>query len=218
MSRYRATLITMSLAKQIWKSYNAKLWSWLKSAMHVTSINLKSRILQTRASLSPSLFRAHDSAARYRVPMSSFSSLQLLPLVGYFHPFCGFFSVPCGSFCCHVWPVYSDFRGWLATYLDRHRVCVCVLGVFSLDLCGFLVHDEIFNSPRCLVGNGLRDSSHLKCFLATPWWFGVSLLKQLLLWSPFRIEWPSLPWNWFIIFIVCSSGILSLNYDNHLSN
>ncbi len=205
MSRYRAALITMSLAKQIWKSYNAKLWSWLKSAMHVTSINLKSRVLQTRASLSPSLF------------------LFFLPstptLGGLFPSFLWvFFSVPCGSFCCPVWLVYSDFRGWLATYLDRHRVCVCVLGVFSLDLCGFLVHGEIFNSPRCLVGSGLGDSSHLKCFLATPWRFGVSLLKQLLLRSPIRIEWPSLPWNWFIIFIVCSSGILSLNYDNHLSN
>ncbi len=114
-----------------------------------------------------------------------------------------------------MWPVYDDFRGWLASYVNRHHVCVCVLSVFSPDLCGFLVHDEIFNSRECLVGSKLGDSFHLECFLATLGGLGVNLLKQLLLRSPFKIEGPSLPWNRFVIFTVCSSGILSLN---HLSN
>uniref|UniRef100_A0A2N9G6T2 Uncharacterized protein n=1 Tax=Fagus sylvatica TaxID=28930 RepID=A0A2N9G6T2_FAGSY len=60
---------------------------------------------------------------------------------------------------------------WIVT------VCVCVLGFFSLDLCGFLVHGEIFSSCGCSVGNGLRDSSHLERFLATPWRFGGKPIK-----------------------------------------
>ena len=111
-----------------------------------------------------------------------------------------------------MWLVYDDFRGWLTSYVNCHRVCVCILSVFSPDLCGFLVHNEIFNNRRCLVGSRLGDSSHLECFLATLGNLGVNLLKQLLLRSPFKIEWPSFPWNRFVIFTVCSGGILSLNH------
>uniref|UniRef100_A0A2N9HS26 Uncharacterized protein n=1 Tax=Fagus sylvatica TaxID=28930 RepID=A0A2N9HS26_FAGSY len=50
-------------------------------------------------------------------------------------------------------------------------------GFFSLDLCGFLVHGEIFSNYGCSVGNGLRDSSHLERFLATPWRFGGKPIK-----------------------------------------
>jgi hypothetical protein len=41
--------------------------------------------------------------------------------------------------------------------VDRLHLCVGVLGGFSLDLCGSLVHDEFFNSRGGSVGSG--DSS-----------------------------------------------------------
>jgi hypothetical protein len=49
--------------------------------------------------------------------------------------------------------------------VDRHRLCVCVLGIFSPDLCGSLVHGEFFNNRGGSVGS--RDSSHLEIFLAS---------------------------------------------------
>ena len=68
-------------------------------------------------------------------------------------------------------------RGWFTGYVNCLVsllcifVCVCV-GVpdgFSLDLYGLvLVHGEIFSNRGCLVGNGLRSSSHLELFLTIP--------------------------------------------------
>ena len=107
------------------------------------------------------------SVARYRVLMSSSSSIKLLPSVGSFRPFCGLFSAPCGSFCCLLWAVYGSPCGWLASYVDCHCVCLCSRFLLS-RLCGFLVHGEIFSNYGCLVVSGLGDSSHLERFLATP--------------------------------------------------
>ena len=65
-----------------------------------------------------------------------------------------------------MWVIYGDSRGWFVVYVDCLHLCVGVLGGFSLDLCGFLVHDELFNSRGGSVGSG--DSSQFEIFLVTP--------------------------------------------------
>ena len=88
------------------------------------------------------------------------------PMWVLFALFCGLFSVLCGYFCCPLWVVYSDSRGWFVVYVDRLHLCVGVLGGFSLDLYGSLVHDELFNGHKSPVGSG--NSSQFEIFLVTP--------------------------------------------------
>ena len=94
-------------------------------------------------------------------PLSSYPLWVLFaPFVGFSLPRVGPFAAFCGLFTTVL--MGGSPLMWVVT------VCVCVLGFFSLDLCGFLVHGEIFSSCGCSVGNGLGDSSHLERFLATP--------------------------------------------------
>ena len=102
-------------------------------------------------------------------------------LVGSFYSFCRLFSIPYGPFYCPLRAVYDGFRGWLTSYVDSYRVCVCSLSVFSPNLFDFLVHDKIFSSHGCSVSSGLRDSSHLDISWLPLSNLRVNLLTQLLL-------------------------------------
>jgi hypothetical protein len=81
------------------------------------------------------------------------------PMWVLFAPFCGLFS----AFCCPLWVVYFS---WVVRIYVDVSICVLVPWCFSLDLCGSLVHDELFNSRGGSVGSG--DSSQFEIFLVTP--------------------------------------------------